>query len=376
MLKFAFITTRNTNVGDDFVREGLRAALDEICEYHPYLVHKHDPESTCGTPYPEEEDGPVLSDKLLEADAIFQTGAPVYWNLGTGPGQKCCTAEWIGPFWYDRIARVSATLPVLNIAAGGCQSYYGSAREIVDDPDCALFIRDIHAFCRITTVRDTMAEEVNSLLGLSVIRMPCVSIHAWRRHKFSEVPRAIALNFMPIGGHYDLDGKTDPQLWARNFLSLDRILRLRGLPTSLVAHDRKEFNVMSAMFPDRTVFFSEDYRDYVRYYAGCRGGVFNRVHGAMLLAGRGAPALVLGNDSRARMVDELGLPRWHVSEADPEIVAGTLIEMLSQKHTNARLIQTEDAAFLNLKKLLSNSLAASPLPQYPEHSSAKPRQQS
>ena len=368
MLKFAFITTRRTNIGDDFVREGLRAVLDEICEYHAYLVHKHAPDTTCTTRYPEEEEqeeeGPVLGDKVLDADAVFQTGAPVYWNLGTGPGQKCCTAEWIGPLWYERIAHVSSRLPVFNIAAGGCQPYYGSASEIVDDLDCARFTRDIHSFCRITTVRDKLAEEVNCLLGLPVLRMPCVSIHAWRRNKIAaEISPNIALNFMPLGGHYDLDGRTDPQRWASNFVALDRILRLRGLQTSLVAHDRKELNALSAMFPDRAVFFSEDYRDYFHYYAGCRGGVFNRVHGAMLLAGRGVPALVIGNDSRARMVDELGLPRWHVSEADPEIIAHTLIESLSEPRTSARLIQTEETAFLNLKKLLygllqENGLAA------------------
>ena len=368
MLKFAFITTRRTNIGDDFVREGLRAVLDEICEYHAYLVHKHAPDTTCTTRYPEEEEqeeeGPVLGDKVLDADAVFQTGAPVYWNLGTGPGQKCCTAEWIGPLWYERIAHVSSRLPVFNIAAGGCQPYYGSASEIVDDLDCARFTRDIHSFCRITTVRDKLAEEVNCLLGLPVLRMPCVSIHAWRRNKIAaEISSNIALNFMPLGGHYDLDGRTDPQRWASNFVTLDRILRLRGLQTSLVAHDRNELNALSAMFPNRTVFFSEDYRDYFHYYAGCRGGVFNRVHGAMLLAGRGVPALVIGNDSRARMVDELGLPRWHVSEADPEIIAHTLIESLSEPRTSARLIQTEETAFLNLKKLLygllqENGLAA------------------
>src|SRR5689334_2896414 len=117
MLKISLITTQGTNIGDDFVREGVRAALDSICTYHPYLIDKHQPETSCASPLAEDHFEP-LSDKICEADAVIQCGAPVYWNLGSLPGQKCSSAEWIEPLWYRRIAKVHESLPVLNISAG------------------------------------------------------------------------------------------------------------------------------------------------------------------------------------------------------------------------------------------------------------------
>ena len=355
MVKATFITTRRTNIGDDFVREGLRAVLDDLCEYHAYLVHKHDFNASCATPYPEEE-GPAVPDKVLNADLVFHSGAPVYWNLGNGPRQKGCTAEWVLPFWYERIERSTRRLPVFNIAAGACQSYFGNAREIVDDGACAAFARDIYSFCALTTVRDKLAEDVHKLLGLAVTRMPCVSIHAWRRHQ-TEVEEGsdIALNFMPLAGHYNLDPQVDLKRWAQCFVALEGILRRRGVSTSLVAHDRKERAALLELFPRRNVFFSEDYRDYFRYYSRCIGGVFNRLHGALLLAGRGRPSVVIGNDSRAWMVDEVGLPRRHVSEADPDAIADALIESLNER-TTRRLLETEEASFSRMRTLLGNSL--------------------
>jgi hypothetical protein len=356
MLKFAFITTRRTNVGDDFVRTGLRAVLDEICPYHSYIVNKHDPDQSCITQHPED-DGPIVGDKILDADVTFQSGAPVYWNLGEAPGHKCSTAEWVDPLWYRRIAPNHLIRPLINVAAGACQPYYGSANTIVEDPSCNRFIRDIHSYSRLTIVRDKMAEDVHKLLGLPVFRLPCASIHAWRRYKGqTRIGDGIALNFMPLGGHYDLDGKMDPDRWQSDFLRIDELLRKSGSEVRLVAHNRAELDAISRMFPGRTIFFSEDYEDYFGFYAGCRGGILNRVHGAMLLAGKGCPAVVIGNDSRAWMADELSLPRWHVSEIDPEVAVGALIERLDDPDFRANLVNTERTTFTRVKALLTAAL--------------------
>jgi hypothetical protein len=356
MLKIAFITTWNTNVGDDFVREGIRSVLDAIWDYRPYLINKHAPEATCRQPLPEDDPAP-LGDKCLDADAVVQCGAPVYWNLGPHSGQKCCTAEWIAPLWYDRIARICGSEPVLNIAAGACQGYFGTAAEILADPSCERFIRDIHRFCRLTTVRDTLAEDIHRRLGLQVFRQPCASIFAWRRHPVPAKPRGeIAVNFMPRGGHYDLDGGVDQDAWAARFRSICDLLARSGEPILPIAHERAELEAMRSLLPNRPILFSEDYRDYFAVYARCRGGVFNRVHGALLLAGSGAPAAVIGNDSRSRMVDELGLPRWHVSEAEPAVVVGRLLELVYSAQVGARLLELEARSFETLKALFAEAL--------------------
>ena len=330
-MKIAFITTVRHNIGDDFVREGIRAVLDCLFDYRAYLIHKHDPETSCTQPLPEDE-GPPLSDKILQADLVVQSGAPFYWNHGSRPGEKCSNEEWIRPLWHDRIAGVYDSVPVLNLAAGACQGYYSPAEEITHDPECAAFVRDAHRFCRQTTVRDALAAEVNLQLGLDVIRMPCASIHAWRR--FPRRPGArqgIALNFMPLGGHYDIDLCVDRDRWARSFVRLDEILRASANGARLVAHDQAELTAMRDLLPGRPVFYSTDYRDYFPFYASCAGGIFNRIHGAMLLAASGVPAIAIGNDSRSRMADEIEMPRYHVNEAQPETVIEHLLDLLANR---------------------------------------------
>lgn len=359
-LKIAFITTLQKNIGDDFVREGIRAVLDDICSYQPYLINKHRPEITCTGPVPEDAPEP-LGDKILDADAVIQCGAPVYWNLGPHPGQKCSNAEWITPLWYDRIARIYERIPVLNIAAGACQGYFGVAPEITDDTECRSFIRDIHGFCRIVTVRDRMAYDVNSSLQLPVMLAPCASLFAWRRlwHEESQPQkktRVIALNFMRLAGHYDIEGRIREDEWRKRFCEIARLLGEAREEILPVAHNLEERDLMEQLLPGHPVFYSFDYADYFPVYAQCCGGVFNRVHGAMLLAGCGTPSVVIGNDSRTRMVDELGLPRWHVSEAEPKVVVDRLLEMVDDRKSRTRLLEIEDRAFQALSDQVQGAL--------------------
>jgi hypothetical protein len=330
-MKVAFITTVRHNIGDDFVREGIRAALDSLFDYRAYLIHKHDPVVSCTRSLPEDE-GPQLPDKILHADVIVQSGAPFYWNLGPNPGEKCSNEEWIQPLWYERIAHVADSTPVLNLAAGACQGYFGAAEEIAGDPECASFVRYAHRFSRLTTVRDRTALEVNRQLGLAASLLPCASIHAWRRNPCASVSRkGIALNFMPLGGHYEIDRRTAREQWARTFVRVDEILRASGEGVRLVAHDYAELAAMRDLLPGRTIFYSADYTDYFQFYAGCSGGIFNRVHGAVVLAASGVPAILVGNDSRARLVDEIGMPRYHVNEVQPEALVEHLFDRMAQR---------------------------------------------
>lgn len=350
MIRSAFITTLRTNVGDDFVREGIRAVLDSLHPNTGYFINKHEPDHTCTSHLPEDE-GPALRDKIEDADLIVQCGAPVYWNLGPEAGQACHSAEWVEPLWYRRIAP-AAGKPVLNLAAGACQGYFGSAREIADDPECAGFIRRMSRLCRLITVRDRMAAEVNSLLGIEATLLPCASIHAWRRCRGSRSSRrTIALNYMPLAGHYELEGRIDREAWARTFAAIDERIRGNGFEPAPVAHNAAELEAMRAVLPGRRIFYSPDYQEYFEFYANCAGGVFNRVHGAMLLAGRGVAAVVVGNDSRSRMLDELSLPHWHVSQADPDVIVNRLLALVDDAGLGRELIRREAEAFGDLRRL-------------------------
>jgi hypothetical protein len=115
---------------------------------------------------------------------------------------------------------------------------------------------------------------------------------------------------------------------------------------------------MQALLPSRDVFYSTDYRDYFVVYAQCRGGIFNRVHGAMLLAGIGTPAIVIGNDSRSWMVDQLGLTRFHVSEARAAEITAMILDQSADSALAKRLRLMQERAFEEIRDLCRNTLAS------------------
>jgi hypothetical protein len=355
-MKISFITTCRHNVGDDFVREGIRAVLDDLVTYEPYLIHKHTPE-TVGARLPEDSSVPI-PDKILDADVVVQCGAPVYWNLGTLPRHQCFSEDWIQPLWYERIARIYKQRPVLNIAAGACQRYTDDATSITSDPGCCAFIRNIHRFCAATTVRDRLALDVLETLGLQSPLLACASIHSWRRHPVVERPdpKAIAVNYMPAGGHLNLDGRVDAARWEATFRELVTLLGRRGYEPVFIAHDEPELHAMSALYPNARVHHSSEYADYFGFYGRCAGGILNRIHGAAILGARGAPAIALGNDSRTRLMDELRLPRYHVADVSAPLIVEELATLMHDRQISGRLLQIEQDAYDRLKSLVANTL--------------------
>ena len=358
MPRVAFISTRRTNVGDDFVREGIRAVLDSITPYQAYLIDKHSAESSCVSRFEEEDAPEAVADKIEDVDAVVQCGAPFYWNLGPAPGQKCSNAEWIGPLWRRRIARVHHRIPVLNLAAGSCQPCGEGAAKIAGDEECAGFIRLAHGYCRLTTVRDRVAEATLAQLNLDAVRLPCASLHAWRRHRQALAPqrRKVAVNFMPQVGHYQLTSTGIGRVWAETFRETVHLLEKNGADLLLIAHSEPELVAMRALLPGRDWFYSIDYRDYFAAYGQCRGGFLNRVHGGLLLAGSGSPSVIAGNDTRVLSIDEVGLSHFEPSELDPQSVVDHLCGEMESSATRDRLCGLECRTFDTMHGLVRDAL--------------------
>ena len=103
------MTTVNHNVGDEFIREGIRSFLDEVLgDYDPYYVHKHDL-ATLHKPLLDETE--LLADKFRDADLIIQAGSPVYWafdqyrcytvDLGPGVVGTADSGAWSGQAGFE-----------------------------------------------------------------------------------------------------------------------------------------------------------------------------------------------------------------------------------------------------------------------------------
>ena len=345
-MKVAVITTINHNVGDDFVREGILFLLGRVIgEFEPRLIHKHAP-VTVRVPFAKLYDTPATlwangfgkrmfekgsryldrlpifppTDMILGSDLLVQSGAPIYWL--TEQGGASYNNEWFGPLVRKRFDRLGGRVDFLNIGGGTCQPYFSDGSEILADEPSRAYIKEFYDRCLVTTVRDALSEKILEGLGLPATKIVCPSIFAIDRLNIAaKKPEYVAVNFMKQGGHFELGQKIDPLAWERTVVDFVEAVR-RETPVLLVCHDEGERALAARLLPDVPVFSGRTAREYLECYSKAVCYVGCRVHGGFATASFGTPAFVIGSDSRARMLEELGLPNVFVKEASVDVLMG------------------------------------------------------
>ncbi len=327
-MKVAIITTVNHNVGDDFVREGIIYLLKQHFKGVTLKVeniHKHAPvtvrygfERVRNLRFSRLIDALpfwVTRDRILEADLLVQSGAPVYWCHEVGGGH-CADNEWYNPLIKRRYVRVKDQVSFLNIAAGSCQRYHSNGSEFLKCTKDTKYIQDLYSVTRITTVRDKLSKIILNSIGLDAPVIPCSSIFARDNLNVqTEDADFVALNYMRGGAHYTFGQAIDADQWERTFRAFYKIVSEKE-HCVFVCHNRDEVAEAKKIDSSAEIFMSKDHLDYIRFYAKARFGIMNRVHGAFMIASFGRPSFVVGNDSRARMVEEIGLRHAFVNDVD------------------------------------------------------------
>ena len=359
--KIGFMTTLGVNVGDEFIREGICSFFDEIFEtYQPFYVNKHDLDTLARTC---EDECFVLQDKFRDADIIVQAGAPVYWNLGES---TCCNVSWAKELWEKRIFRLGKGKPILNIGAGSCQPYPGSAGDVADDPKCAAFVRQVDRACLWTSVRDPLAFKILDRLGLKRKALPCPAFHAARRYRLDSgtYGNVLAVNLMPLGGHFRLKEEVSEELWAK---VLEKMLpQLRKYHhLFFVAHTPEEKGFMERWRSgSEVIFWSPRWRDYLPVYARCIGTVANRVHGAVCAAGFGRPSVIVGNDTRLQIGEFIGIPSRYVATVSGEEIVDLIETGLENSSSEReRLLELREESAGKYCAAMRESIAEFPTAQ-------------
>ncbi len=334
MTNITLISTINHNCGDDFIREGIIYLLaQKFGPFSPNLIHKHIPL----TSRPEWEwfysngfsryldklpkakglfwsriiDSLPLNgktDKVLICDLLVQSGAPVFWK---GAHKN----EWYDPLIRRRYQRIRNRVPFINIGAGACAPYHSDGSDILRDPADAAYFRELHGACAVTTVRDSLSKKILNRLELDAPVIPCPSLFAADRLEVvPREPEYAALNFMPLGGHYAYDQGVDAGKWERTFVALHQAVS-REMPVMLVCHDAGELRHARRFLPEARTFLASTAREYLDCYSRAHCFIGNRVHGAYAVASFGRPALVVGSDTRALMMAEIGMPSVFVNDS-------------------------------------------------------------
>ena len=86
---------------------------------------------------------------------------------------------------------------------------------------------------------------------------------------------------------------------------------------------KKNIDALIKKFKYNKIFVvteESDYLEYMKFYSKAKFGIMNRVHGAFIMASYGKPSIVIGNDSRARMPEEIGLKHYFVNDVDCDLL--------------------------------------------------------
>ncbi len=328
MLKITFITTINHNVGDDFIREGIKYLLSKLNRPIEYeYIHKHSP-ITVVKGFERLRNYrisqllefilPILSnkDKILQADIVIQSGAPVYWCHSGKPEAHCADNEWYKPLIKKRLCKSKAKF--FNIAAGSCQTWESNGKEVTKCPKCSKYIKELSSVSALTTLRDNIASQMLDSLKIAAPVIPCTSIFVSDLLNIKpENPEYLALNFMSGGGHYEFGQKIDYEKWDNEFTKFYNEIKDKE-KTVFICHSKKELKTAKTKFPDSETFYSENYVDYIKFYAKVKYGIMNRIHGAFPIISFGRPAVIIGNDSRAKMAEVVGSHSYFVNDMNFE----------------------------------------------------------
>jgi len=367
-MKISIITTVNHNIGDDFVREGIKYLMKQYFKSKGFSeniefqnIHKHSPITTRygfewfrNLKFSRYVDKVLpksfTRDRILEADIIIQSGAPVYWCHDEGGGH-CYNNEWYKPLIKERFLKNKNAI-FLNLAAGTCQRYYSDGNEFCEN--CKVYIKELYELCKVTTVRDTLAKIVLERLGLSVPVIPCSSIFAIDEYGIKNSGEEyVVVNYMKGGGHYTFGQNIDFKKYKDEFNKFYFDLKKKE-NVIISCHNQKEVKEALELDPNANIFYKKnDYLEYMKFYSKAKFGIMNRIHGAFMIASFGKPSIIIGSDSRARMAEEIGLRSYFVNEINYKILMDEY-EFLKSDATNyaIKLKKIKNKAFNDYMKEL------------------------
>jgi hypothetical protein len=373
-MKIGLITTLGTNIGDDFIREGICHVLKEVFKgdrIEFVSINKHKPYTVYPSWHPvhlrciadclpvgknlvknaASSQFPKLGFSRFDAcDLIVQCGAPVFWP-------NCSQNEWAKPIWHDVIGRLCGKIPVLNLAAGSCYPWERQP-AVIDHLGDAEYIKSILNYCRLTTVRDRLAKTICKSLDWEIPLIPCSAFLA-ARGRVAKIQDSgyILLNYMTGSGHYSWDQEIDAKKWEETIKALIFRLGVRH-KLAFLCHNEIEFALAQELAPDLPRFFPKTVYDYLECIEVAKFGIHNRMHASVGMAGMGVPSVAVCTDTRLLMVAELGLPVHYVKDIDADILEEEVeIALNSLKTEKERLLvlqsKTWEMYLLAIKKTLS-----------------------
>ncbi len=371
-MKTGFITTVDTNIGDDFIRVGIKHVLSRIMPSINYQeVNKHDPLSIYHKYYPlywlkslptrlrhgRFENlvrrclaGPRHT-RLNDCDLIIQSGAPVIWP-------DCHQNEWAEPIWHDVVGKISqkGNCAIWNLGAGSCYPWENQPDTILNQDDRA-YIKSITRYCTLTTSRDPLAKELfETVSDQSIQLLPCPAFFSSTTKSLLLDSDYVLINYMPGGGHFDWGQKIDNQKWEETIKTVIAKLKKKH-SLAFLAHNKREADIANSLKLGLPIMQPKSVNEYNTLIKKSKAAINNRMHASVNMASSGVPSIAVGTDTRLLMVKELGLPIHYVKNADAELLIEQMEELIENRFKHqSRLIQLKNTSLKSYQVLLNNHL--------------------
>jgi hypothetical protein len=363
-MRIGLITTLNTNIGDDFIREGIKLLLHAVYQAHKIefiSINKHQPMSVYPSWHPVhmanfmkylprassrasnliKQFAPKIKlSRFDTCELIVQCGAPVLW-----PG--CHHCEWADPLWHQVVGRLSQYIRILNLAAGSCYPWEQQPSHITDPAD-GEYLRAILSYCKLSTTRDVLAQHLYASLGVEVPLIPCSAFLVAKSYGRNIQNKGnkkgiVLINFMSRGGHYDWDQGIDSSAWHNTVRELINRLR-RHHTLAFLCHNDVENHLSHELDPTIPRLYPKNPQEYFALVSEAKVALCNRMHASVGLAGLGIPSVAVGTDTRLLMVQAIGLPSFYVKEVDADILEESLEHLLAtfpKEQERLLVLQTE-----------------------------------
>jgi len=281
-MKYLLITTtENRNTGDELIRIGIQNLINEIDSKAEYILL--DKERWPDTP--------------IKFDKVILCGMPLFWDNKESYSQK---AGWWGAM-FDGFPTVRKK-DFLILGAGHVIS------DSIYDPirfGCAIQEAIDKSFA--ITTRNYIYKHPKLIDSI------CPAAFAVTK---PEEPKIRLCNFMKHGAHDKFFNPVEAEIWDSKVKELSDFCLENDFyfiehehPNVGVRHEHPE----ELGWPSERIFRFDTAEEYLSIYARSSCYFGNRLHGALLVAALGRPAIGIGYESRLEMIKLVGAKAYYPS---------------------------------------------------------------
>ena len=330
-----FSTTRNWNVGDEFILFGVRTLLDSIVgPYNPVIYNRN----------PDLHRGRIRARtaQVRSGDAEVTADLRPLWERFTFRADNSWTdARHTRPLVSSLL---EADIPVMYLGLGGWDGLDEVVYDELPRADRTLLERAL-----LVTVRDRLCETLLAPIGTSLL--PCPSLFAAPEARPRKKINRIALSMQ--GRHGESEQAVSEETW-RFSMALGRALA-RRFTCAVVCHYVDELATLPTHFADMPVRYSYDAADYFGIYDEFDLTVTTRVHGAGICASLGIPGFLLRHSSRASTAEGF-LGEWIDPQGETVDAVVERIASFDVESASRRLMEHKDVQHRGYAELLGGAL--------------------